>query len=192
MAMIYVIAITIVLLALAKRGASGGKRPMGRYIRGSVDEEIVLGTLAARSLVVSSFDETVNERTLVSSIVASWSLDDWTLTSNAGPILVGVAHGDYTAAEIEAVIENTGSWNEGDLVSREVGNRKVRIIGTFRVTATGEGAVLNHGRPIKTKLNWILNQGQTLDAWAYNLGSAAVATTDPSVHIEGHANLWPR
>lgn len=166
---------------------------MGRYIRGNVDEELALTTLAPKDVVGATFDEAVNERTLVSSLVATWSIGNWTPVANAGPIVVGVAHGDYTDAEIEEWLEQTGQWNEGNLVSREIGARKIRQIGTLESPEAATGSrSLNDGRAIKTKLNWILNQGQTLRVWAYNSGSAAVATTAPSVTVNGHVNLWPR
>ncbi len=166
---------------------------MGKYLKGSVDEDLDLGTLATKDAILVAFDSTVNERTLVSSVVASYTMSNWTPIASAGPILVGIAHGDYTAAEIEAWVETTGSWNETDLVQQEVANRKIRKIGVFDTPASAAAsAVLNDGRPVKTKLNWILTQGQTLSLWAYNLGTAAVATTDPRIHAEGHANLWPR
>ncbi len=172
------------------------KRPrrMGKYIKGNVDENLDLGTLAGRTLISTTFDEGPNERTLVSSIVGIWSLANFTPVAECGPIWVGVAHGDYTDAEIEEVLENLGSWNEGDLVSQEKANRKVRKVGVFQTpqpNATG-AYVLNDGKPIKTKLNWVLLQAQSLKLWAYNIGSASVATTDPNVNLAGHANLWPR
>ncbi len=179
-------------IGLAKRGR--GKRRMGRYIRGNVDENLSVGTLAAGTLISAVFDETVNERTLVSSVVASWSLSNMTPAEGVGLLVVGVAHSDYTDAEIEAYIENTGSWNEGDKIQqREVGKRLIRRVGQFAAPSAAVSAVtLNDGKPIKTKLNWILLQGQTLRYWAYNQGTAAFATTDPDVRLQGHANLWPR
>ncbi len=188
--MIEIIIIGIILIGLARKGK--GRRKMGRYIRGNVDETVALGTLAARTLVAQAFDDTVTERTLLSSLVASWSLSHGTAGDNVGPILVGVAHSDYSAAEIEAWVENSQGWQEGDQIAREVGQRKVRIAGTLGVGGAGVTEVLNNGNKIKMKLNWILNAGQTLDLWAYNLGSSAMLTTDADVHVEGHANLWPR
>lgn len=189
--MYYIIILVIVLtIAMAR---SGRGRAMGRYIRGEVDEELTIGGLTTRDVVSVVFDETVNERTLISSLVASYSMDEWTPTANAGPIMVGIAHSDYSAAEIEEWIENTGSWDEGDLVNQEVGKRKIRKVGIFPDTGNVlSNEVLNDGKAIKTKLNWILNQGQTLQVWAYNLGGASVATTTPSIHVEGHANLFPK
>ncbi len=168
---------------------------MGRYIRGNIDEEVVLSTLAARTLIAEIFDETVIERTLVASIESTYALKDIVVAVDDGPITVGVAHSDYTDAEIEAVIENTGSWNEGNKVQQEVSKRLVRVIGTFPITqAATEGAqtfVLNEGMKIKTKLNWILTTGQSLRLFVYNGGSSAL-TGSASVFMYGHANLFPR
>ncbi len=167
---------------------------MGKYIRGTVNETVSLGaTLASLTGVAEIFDEVVDERTLISSIVAAYSLGNWTPVAAAGPIMIGVAHSDYTLAEIEAFIETTGSWNETDLVQQEVAGRKIRRIGVFpSPRAVEDEVVLNDGKPIKTKLNWILTEGQSLQFWAYNTGTAAAATTGSVARAEGHANLWPR
>ncbi len=165
---------------------------MGKYIRGNIDENLQLGTLAGKTLISDTWDETVVERTLVSSIISTWALGG--MVAGQGPILFGVAHSDYSDAEIEAVIENAGSWNEGDKTSQEVSKRQVRIIGTF-VGELDSGTVdtrFNDGVPVKTKLNWILTTGDTLKMWAYNLSGAALSTADPNVTANGHANLWPR
>jgi len=168
---------------------------MGRYIRGKIEIDGALGALATKSLVAIPTAETASERLYNSSIVATWSLKDLAITVDDGPILVGLAHGDYTAAEIEEVLENAGSWDEGNLVQQEVARRKVRIVGSFRATAAGAEAVqtyvLNQGRPIRTKTGWILTTGKPIDFWAYNMGSGSL-TTGANLHIYGHANLWPR
>ncbi len=194
--MMEIIILGILVMLMAKRGRGSRKRAMGKYLKGNVDENLDLGTLASRTLVRVAFDETVNERTLVSSIEALISMADFTPADGSGPITVGIAHSDYTAAEIEEVIENTGSWNEGNLVqSREVAKRLVRVLGIFPSSPGGGAtgiAVLNDGKPIKEKLNWILLQGQTLALWAYNQGSAAVGGTDPNITLQGHANLFPK
>ncbi len=191
--MLEILVILVAMLSMAKaRGRR--RRKMGRYIRGNVDEELALTTLGTKDVVGAVFDEVVNERTYVSSIKCTWSLSNWTSIANAGPIIVGIAHGDYTDAEIEEWIENTGQWNEGNLVSsREIGRRLIRQVGAFKSPlAADEIEHLADGKMITTKLGWILLQGQTLRLWAFNSGSANVATTAPSVTINGHANLWPR
>ncbi len=169
------------------------RRRMGRYIRGNVNEVLALGTLASLTGVIAAFDDTVEERTLISSIIASYALEGYTGVLGDGPVMVGIAHGDYSLAEIEAWIENAQGWQEGDHVAREVGARLVRVIGTFGVTVASDAGIetLNDGKKIKTKLNWILNASQTLTLWAYNLGSGAL-TTGSIVHANGHVNLFPK
>ncbi len=189
MYMLYFILITLVVM-MAKKPRR--RRRMGRYVKGNIAENIALGTLAGNDLILSATD-TVNERTLVSSVVATYSLAGLTPTENAGPILIGVAHSDYSDAEVEAWVELQTGWDEGDLGSREIQNRFIRRIGLFDEPATANlGVSLNEGKAIKTKLNWILLQGQGLNFFCYNTGGAALATTDPNVHVQGHANLWPR
>ncbi len=168
----------------------GRKRPMGKYLKGNIDEDLALGTLAAGALVSDAWDEAAEERTLVSSIVASWTLDN--LTGGQGPLLFGVAHGAYTDAQIEEVIENAGSWSPGDLISQEIAKRKVRVIGTF--TPEEAAAVVdiefNDGKPVKTKLNWVLQSDARIRMWVYNISGGALSGTAPILRANGHANLW--
>ncbi len=189
--MIEIILLIMIIMMAKKR--SSGRRRMGRYIRGEVDEELALGTLNAKVVVSAGFDNQVVERTFISSVVARWAMKNVTPSATAGPVLVGLAHGDYTAAEIEEWIENTGGWAEADQIGQEVGKRKIRKVGIFpNSDSVTQAVVLNNGKAIRTKCGWILTTGQSLQAWAYNLGTGSFATTDPSVDIQGHANLWPR
>ncbi len=190
--MLEIVIIFVVSLLVAPLVAKRKPMKRRRYLRGNIDEDLPIGTLAAKDVVLVAFDETVNERSLVSSVVASYSISNFTPIATSGPIMVGIAHGNYTAVEIEAFIENTGSWSEGDKTSQEIAKRQIRMIGIFETPSNVTLSVrLNDGKPIKTKLNWILNQGVGLNLWAYNLGAAAVATTVPVIHAQGHANVWP-
>ncbi len=163
------------------------RRRRRKYLRGKVEEEGALGALAANAIFAEDFDETVNERTLVSSIVAVWSMGEH--TPDQGPIVVGIAHGDYSATEIAEWFNNTGSWNEGLKVEQEIAKRLIRTIGTFSGALAQES--LNEGKPIKTKLNWILNGGESLRMWAVNQDDSSL-TTGTDIRVDGHANLWPR
>ncbi len=166
---------------------------MAKYVKGALDELIDVGTLAARTLKATITDEVMVAEGRITSIVATYSLSGYTIGTDIGPLLVGVAHSDYSDPEIEAVIENTASWDFADLVQQEVARRKVRIIGQFPMASggnVGDAQVLNDGKPIKSKLNWLFKAGQGLDFWVYNLGTGAFATTTPDVHIEGHANIF--
>ncbi len=173
----------------------GRRRKYRRYLKGAIDEDFQLGTLATKALVAQVVGDTVTETTWLSSILCTWALSEFTVAAGDGPIIVGIAHSDYSATEIEEWIESTDSWNEASLVEKEISSRKIRQVGVFQAPPGGSGlgaTYLNDGKPIRTKCGWILSTGQTIDLWAYNMGDSALATTDPQVSVNGHANLWPR
>ncbi len=180
------------LLTLAKHGKR--RRRYRRYLRGPLDEELNLGTLASKALVAQAVTGVVNEQAWISSINASWALSDFSNNAGDGPIMVGIAHSDYSAAEIEAWIENANSWNQASLVDQEIAKRKIRMVGIFRAGELGTvgGSRLENGRQMRTKCNWLLSTGQTIDIWAYNMGGSPLDTTDPQVSVVGHANIWPK
>lgn len=163
---------------------------MAKYIRGNIAEDVALGTLASRTAVLES-TPTVVDTTRVTSIKVLYTLSGLTPAANSGPIMVGVAHSDYTLAEVEEFIELASSWSAANLINRERSNRLIRRVGVFEIPALStESTTLNDGKAIRTKLNWRLSEGQGLNFWFYNLGEAALVTTDPNVHLEGHANLF--
>ncbi len=177
---------------MAKHG-NGKGRKFGRYIKGNIDLNGNLGTLAAVTGILLVPADVVEEKAWISSVRATYALAGISPVDNMGPIQVGIAHSDYTLSEIEAWIEQSTGWAEGDRVAQEISNRLIRRIGTFEMPdGPSDSVALNLGKPITTKLNWILVTGQNVVFWVYNEGSVAIATTDPNVHIVGHANLWPR
>ncbi len=182
----------LALAVMAK--AKGKRRKFRRYMRGAIDFALTLGTLGASTLISGTLGDAVTEKAWLSSIKCRWSLGNLTPSSGDGPIMVGVAHSDYTDAEMEEWIENTGSWEETDKIQqREVGRRLIRMVGTFDVrTVATEVVVLNDGKFIHTKCGWSLGTGQTIKIWAYNVGTNALETTSPLVSAFGHANLWPQ
>lgn len=120
---------------------------------------------------------------------------NYTPIQNVGPLIVGIAHSDYSTAEVEEWLELVTGWDQGDLISQEISKRKIRVVGTFNPESTDAVAtvhVLNGGRPLTTKCGWMLTEGQTIKYWVYNKGSAAIATSAPAIQMIGHANLWPK
>ncbi len=188
----------IVLVAIAAIlvivGATKGQRRanFSKYIDGVIDDRVTAATLAPNTLVGLNVTKVTIDTCRISSIRATWSLLNFTPVNNS-MVVVGVAHSDYTDAEVEGWLESAGSWDRGNTTAREVRSRMCRIVGTFRIGATGSAAdvaVLNDGRPIKTKLNWLLTEGQTIKLWVFNGGAAAYATTVPVLEVQGKANLW--
>ncbi len=190
--MLEILVVMAAIYAIVMASKPRRRRSMGRYIRGNIDINQALGTLASQTGILAA-SQVVSERTLVSSIDCIYALAGMTAGDNIGPIEVGVAHSDYSLAEVEACLERTNSWKEEDKIAAELSSRLVRKIGVFEVpSTTGESFTLNDGKSIKTKLNWILNAGQGLNFYFYNTGGQPLATTDSNGHVEGHANLWPR
>ncbi len=166
------------------------RKGMGKYLKGNIDDEVAITSLASKDVVGAAPDETVAQRTRCTSIVVGCALNDYTVVAGAGPIVVGIAHSDYTDAEVEEYLETTGQWDEGDLVAQEHAKRKVRILGEFSGAEVAE--VLWNGAKRKFKLNWILNSGDGLRLWAYNSGDQPVSGTgSPAFVLNGHANLFP-
>ncbi len=102
----------------------------------------------------------------------------------------GIAHSDYTAAEIEECLEASGSMDIGDKVAQEQANRLVRSIGTMSPEGDANvdgGTKFDGGRRVKTKLNWLMSIGDTLTYWVRN-GSDTIYTTGSGLTILG--DLW--
>ncbi len=158
-----------------------------KYIRGGIDTEIALGALLSKKAIGANVPNAVDDTTWLSSVVLGWSWDQATV--DEGPLVYGVAHSDYSDAELEEWVELNASWTRGDLIAQEKGRRKIRQIGTLALDAISGDT--NDGKVIRTKCGWILVEGQTVQCWAYNLG-AGTLTTGASIFATGHANLWPQ
>ncbi len=168
-----------------------GRRKYRRYLRGKLIEIDFLSTLAANTAIGFLASGTLSEKAWLSSVVTTVSWLDVT-PNTGGPVIVGVAHSDYTAAEIESWVENSGSWNEGDKINQEIARRKIRLVGTLQVPPdVDQSYTMNDGMPVHTKCNWQLATGDTVKWWVYNQSSIAFATTNPAIFMLGHANLWP-
>ncbi len=172
----YIIALAVILLVLMAR--SGVK-----FLRAS--EELALATLGSGSVVAGNFDSSVDSKTFLISADLVVSLEGH--TAGEGPITVGVAHADYSSTEIGEWFAGTGGWSDADLVAREVARRKIREIGTFDGAGTSE--VLNDGKSIKVRLGFNIEDGQTLQMWAFN-GSGATLTTGTVLEMNG--SVWAR
>ncbi len=165
----------------------GRKRSMKGYNKLPFTESAAVGVVATGEVSSTVLSDTVNERTRISSVAAVYGVRDF--TAGEGPITFGWAHSDYTNAEIEEALEAITSWDLGDKVAREHADRLVRIVGEFDlIQATGEKFA--DGRVVKTKLNWTLEEGDTLKSFVYAKGGAL--QTGGILSIQGHCNGWMR
>ncbi len=164
---------------------------MSKYINGNVNVALVLGTLGPDTLISADPSDSVSEAAFATSAVLRWALSNYTDGATLGPIMVGLAHSDYTDTEVEQWVERASSWELGDKISQEVSRRLIRKVGVFLSPEdAAHDETLNDGKPIKTKLGWRLTTGQTISIWAYNMGTGALVTTSPRVDVQGHINLF--
>ncbi len=159
---------------------------MKKYQRIQVSSAIALGTLASNTVIAGvTTADTAIDTGKVSSIVAGWDLEAH--TAGEGPIAVGVAHSDYSATEILEYLTLATGFDRGDKIAQERQGRRIRRVGVF-----GGGLAdvsLNDGVPIKTKLNWVLVEGDTIQSWALNLDGSSL-TTGTLLNIQGNLNFW--
>ncbi len=165
------------------------KTNFSRFINGNIEISLNMTTLAAKALT-SQTTQLLVDTARVSSVKAAYGITGLTIADGVGPFLFGVAHSDYTNAEIEGYIEAGNSWDIGDMVNREIRSRRVKTIGAIGSLESLGAMVFNEGRMKKTKLNWRLSEGDSLDFWVYNMGDQPVATTVPVFTAFGDANIW--
>ncbi len=163
-----------------------GKKRGGRKQRAQklvFSSSLALLTTAGNTVVSGALADTVVDRVWLSSMDIRSALRN--VTVGEGPIVYGVAHGDYTAAEIEECLEAVGSWDRSDQIAVEQANRKVRTIGVFGAILAEE--TLNNGNPKRVRLGFILEDGQTLQMWAWNKSGATLTT---GAVIEGNGQVY--
>ncbi len=154
---------------------------------GKIEVLVTLATTANNTVVATNLTDVLDEEAFLISVKATWSIRS--LTAGEGPLLVGLAHSDYTAAEVEEWVENTGSWERGNMVQQEIARRKIRQVGVFDGQSATEK--LENGVKITTPCKWGLITGDSIKFWVYNKSGAAL-TTGAFVSVDGMAFLRPR
>ncbi len=156
---------------MAHKGRSGGR---ARYsLRGvRFDSDITLSTLGNVTVLTNGVTGNADGAYRMISIETTWSRKGG--TGGEGPITVGYAHSDYSAAEIKEALEVNASISVGSKIENEQANRLVRIVGVFPGLGTDEA--LDDNRPIKTRLNWFIPIGKEVNLFAYNNSGASLTT----------------
>ncbi len=166
---------------MARKKGSGKRKFNLRRVR--ITTEKVLGTLASDTALTQTLSGASSNAYRCKSISCNWSVRE--LTEGEGPLTVGYAHSDYSVAEIKECLESQGAIDQGDKVAQERANRLVRIIGQLGP----EGNIsLNDGMPVKTKLNWLIGIGDSVNAFIFNEDDAANLTTGANVNLSG--DMW--
>ncbi len=152
----------------------------------TVNTELAAGALATKDVVEGAMTFAPSNPYRCISIDLSWSWEDVQAAIDDGCDF-GVAHSDYTAAEIEEALEAVGSIDIGDKLAQEKANRLVRSIGTIEKNATGLSGSFNDGKKLKTRLNWAMGISDVVNIWIRN-ASGTVWTTGSSLSVAGE--MW--
>jgi len=102
-------------------------------------------------------------------------------TSGEGPVMIGLAHGDYTITEIKEAIE-ADVTSQGTKIEQEQARRQVRDVGY--IGDVGPGIQFNDGKIKRTKLGFSIEDGQDVQGFAYNLHGSPL-TTGGSLEVTG-------
>ncbi len=160
------------------------------YRKVRFQKQLSLVTLAASTLLSGSVMSSASNKVRIASVEINFLWDDATGFRDAnadGPLLVGVAHGDYTDAEIEQCVESLAALDFDDTIQAEHSQRRVRVIGSV---SPKHEMLPNSGGLKKVKLNWTIGEGTNLKFWAYNLSQGVALTTGSGLHASGNVNVF--
>ncbi len=160
---------------MAKKNA----RRRGKLLVLPVNATVTIGTAAENAAVASGmFPSNLTEALYLISADLTWVLKG--ATAGEGPMQIGLNHGDYTAAEVAEYYDS--AWEDsGDMIAQEQRKRLVREVGTFFQLDVAE--ILNDGKPKRTRLGFVLQEDENLEAHGLNRGSGA--TTGRVITVSG-------
>lgn len=155
-----------------------------------VNSSLAIGALASADVISGAVtNNATNPLRVISAHLAYSIADIGAVVDDA--FAFGLAHGDYTAAEIEECLESGGSMDMGDKIALEQSSRLVREVGMISGPSDPSGGAggipFADGRVIRTKLNWMLSIGEALQVWVRN-NSGNVYTTGSTLAVSG--KLW--
>lgn len=153
-----------------------------------VSATVATGALAAADVIVAAVTAAVTDPLRIMSVNLTYNWAAIAALADDG-LEFGLSHSDYSAAEVEECLEQSGSIDLGSKIAQEQANRLVRSIGLISgsVTTINGGLMFNDGRQLKTKLNWRMSSGDTLNLWIRN-GSGVIWTTGGAVVCQG--DMW--
>ncbi len=188
--MIYIILIMVCLMALTMakaRGRRGGRgRNMKMFQKLRVSTFLSVGAIGNGIVEQAALTAVLQNEYRVTSVDVVWAMRDHTAAE--GPITVGFSHPDYTDTEVLECL-TASVLSPSHKVQQEQESRLVRVVGTFPGILAEES--LNDGKPIKTKLNWLVADGDVAcNIFALN-SSGATLTDGSDIVVTGQINgFW--
>ncbi len=153
-----------------------------------IASNVTIGALAAFDVVKGAITPATTSDYRLVSVNLAYQIVDLGAAIDDGQEF-GLAHSDYSATEIEECLEAAASFDVGDKLNQEKANRLVRSIGFMTGDPTADSSLYyKEGQKVKTRLNWKMALGDTLDVWIRN-GSDTIYTTGATVAVIGEAWL---
>ncbi len=175
---IFLIMIVGILIPIAAARRRRRRRNPNFFMQHFV-AQLPLGTLGSSTVVKQAVTAALETKQKMISVDCQFSIDNYTNTPLDGPLVVGFNHSDYTVGEVQEALDTPVS-NQGSRTEIERNRRWVRRVGTLVPIGINDGTigsmVLRNGQPIRTKLNWVINDGDALEFFALNSGSSGLAT----------------
>ncbi len=167
---IYIIAALVLLVLAAKKRR---RRRSGRFVALPFNTQQALATLADETVVSADLTTNLAEDFYAISVDIIASIDGG---ASEGPVEVGVAHDDYTVAEIKEFID-VNLTDPDDKIAQERSRRLIRRLGTIaNIGAGGASLVPRSGEAKRIPLRFVLGDGHTLSAWVMNHSGGALTT----------------
>ncbi len=157
----------LALLAARKRRRRRG----GRLVALPFNTQLALSTLGDETIVEVDLTTVLAEDFFAISCDLAVSVDGNTTTEN--PLEFGVAHGDYTVAELKEYV-NANLTDPSDKIAQEHSRRLVRRFGTF--SATDVNWSPNNGMEKRIPLRFSIGDGKSLIGWCMNHSGAGMNT----------------
>ncbi len=162
-------------------GKRGRRRRQSNFEAIPVNQSIPLLTLA-NGIVVKQTMCTLTHPARMISADLSWFIND--LAAGEEPVAVGVAAGDYSVGEIAEKI-NAAPTSPSDRIEKEQAARFVRQVGLIGSGSDTNVARLNDGKPIRTKMRWLVGDDQEPVIWAMNRSGVANLATGAILVVMG-------
>lgn len=146
---------------------------------GRVNESLAIGTLASNTILTGVLFTNGTDRKYIISADLTWTWSE--VTAGDGPLDVGLAHGDYSAAEILQWFASA-SFDQSNKIAAEQNRRLIRQAGTISADkeGVGSGAILAgqlaDGSLKRIKLNMVLEGAQAVNVWVRNVDASAFQT----------------
>ncbi len=143
---------------------------------------MALSTLADNSVLKTAIQAAFTRRFRVAYLKGTWIIRGG--TSTEGPLVVGLAHSDYTIAEIQEATD-VSVISSSEKIANERRRRLVRKVGAFKMFESNEQLQGDRGsEKVFTRLNWPIEEDFSLDLWAQNR-SGATLTTGAILEFDG-------